>query len=75
VSPVAAELDIGLGDLAVGNEQPEAEDRLGEDIENGVKDDLGVDADLAGTIGDTPDTDISLATIPNTSVHQETHIG
>lgn len=62
MSPVAAELDIGLGDLAVGNEQPKAEDGLGEDIENGVEDDLGVDADLASTVGDTPYTEVSLAT-------------
>jgi hypothetical protein len=40
----------------VGDEEPDAENGLGEDVENSVGDNLGVDRHLTGSIGDTPDT-------------------
>jgi hypothetical protein len=39
----------------VGEEQPEAEDGLGQDIENSIGDDLSIKADETGTVGNTPD--------------------
>ena len=39
-------------------EKPEAEDWLSQDVKNGVGDNLGIDVDVAGSIGNTPDTGI-----------------
>lgn len=39
----------------VGEEEPEAKDWLGEDIENGIGDDLSVETDHTSTISNTPD--------------------
>lgn len=60
VSPEAADLDVDLRGTAVGEKQPSAEDWLGEDVQNGVGDDLLVDVGLTAAISHTPDaaTDI-----------------
>lgn len=55
VGPEASELDVSLGELGVGEEEPEAEDWLGEDVEHGVGDDLLVDAEDAASVGNSPD--------------------
>ena len=39
----------------MGKEEPEAKDWLGEDVEDGVGHNLGVDVDVAGSVSDTPD--------------------
>ena len=39
----------------MGEEEPESENGLGKNVENGVSDDLGVNIDVAGSISDTPD--------------------
>jgi len=39
----------------VGEEQPEAEDWLGKNIENSIGDNFGIEAKDTGTISDTPD--------------------
>lgn len=39
----------------MGEEEPESENGLGKDIEDGVCNDLGVNVDVARSIGDTPD--------------------
>ena len=39
----------------MGEEEPEAEDGLGENVKNGIGNDLGVDINLARAVGDTPD--------------------
>jgi hypothetical protein len=39
----------------MGEEQPEAKNWLGENIENSVGNDLGIEANDTGTIGNTPD--------------------
>ena len=46
------------GHGVVCEEQPEAEDWLGQDVKNGVGDDLGIHLDVAGSIGNTPNTGI-----------------
>lgn len=56
VGPEAVELSIALAHVGVDNEEPGTEDSLGENVENGVDNDLSVNTDLAGTIGNTPDT-------------------
>lgn len=56
VGPETSKINIGLRDLRVGNEEPDTEDGFGEDVKNSVSDDLGVDRNLAGSIGNTPDT-------------------
>lgn len=38
----------------MSEEEPEAEDGLGEDVEDGIGNDLRINADVAGSIGDTP---------------------
>jgi hypothetical protein len=40
--------------LASSGDDPETEDGLGEDIEDGVDDDLGADLDLPGATSSTP---------------------
>lgn len=39
----------------MGKEEPESKDWLGEDIENGVGDDLSINIDVARSISNTPD--------------------
>lgn len=39
----------------MGEEEPGAEDGLGQDVEHGVRDDLLVDVHVAGAVGDAPD--------------------
>jgi hypothetical protein len=56
VGPEAVELDIALTHLGVGDEQPGTEDTLGENIQDGIGNDLAINTNLAGAIGKTPDT-------------------
>ena len=63
VGPVAANVGADLRHTLVRDEEPCAEDDLGHNIEDSVGDDLSVNGDLAGTIGDTPDTESGLANI------------
>ena len=56
VGPVATNVGADLRDALVRDEEPCAKDNLGHDIEDSVGNDLGVNRDLASTIGDTPDT-------------------
>jgi len=56
LSPEATDLNVGLGDALVGEEEPCTEDGLGEDVKDGVGDDLLVNVHVAGAISDTPDT-------------------
>jgi len=41
----------------MGEEEPEAKDWLGKNIEDSVSNNLGVDIDVAGSISDTPDAE------------------
>lgn len=56
VGPEATELNVGLGHVGVGEEKPQTEDGLGEDVKDGVGNNLGVNRELARAIGDAPDT-------------------
>lgn len=56
VGPEAVELSIALAQVGVDNEEPGTEDSLGKDIENCVGNNLSVNTDLAGAVGNTPDT-------------------
>lgn len=56
VGPESVKLSIALAHVGVDNEEPGTKDSLGENIEDGVGNDLSVNADLAGTVGNTPDT-------------------
>jgi hypothetical protein len=40
----------------MGEEEPEAKDRLGEDVKNSVRHDLSIETNETATIGNTPDT-------------------
>jgi hypothetical protein len=55
VGPEATEVNIGLTELSVGDDQPGTEDRLGKNIEDGVGDDLAIDTNTAGTVSEAPD--------------------
>ena len=63
VGPVAADLGCGFAVLAGSGDDPETENSLGEDIEDGVNDDLGADLDLPGATSSTPDAAMLLAQI------------
>lgn len=58
VGPEATELDLSLGHALVGEEQPSTKDRLGEQIEDGVGNDLLVNGHLARAVGNTPNAEI-----------------
>lgn len=74
VGPVATNLCGDLGHGLVRDEEPCAEDDLGHDIEDSVGNDLGVNGDLASTVGDTPDTARELVRFSNQGP-QYTYIG
>ena len=57
VRPEATEINIGLAELSVGDDQPSTEDRLSKNIEDGIGDNLAVNTDTAGTVSETPDTE------------------
>lgn len=42
IRPESTEVNVGLSDLGMGQEQPDAEDGLGEDVQNGVGDNLSI---------------------------------
>ena len=56
VGPEATEIDVGLGDVGVGDQEPETEDGLVENVKNSVGNDLSINGELARAIGDTPNT-------------------
>ena len=45
-----------LRQVVVREQEPEAKDRLGQDIEDGVSDDLAINGNVTGSIGNAPDT-------------------
>merc|ERR1739838_356565 len=53
--PEAAELNVALRHALVGEQEPGTEDRLGEDVKDGVGDDLLVRVHVAGAVSNTPD--------------------
>jgi hypothetical protein len=60
VGPVTSNIGSGIAVLSRSSDDPEAENSLGEDVEDSVDDDLGADLDLPSATGSTPDTvDIS----------------
>lgn len=60
MSPETAKVDVGLGHVHVGEKEPQTEDGLGKHVENGIRDDLGVDRSPTGTVGNTPDAMVKL---------------
>jgi hypothetical protein len=60
VGPEATKLNLSLGHALVGEEQPSTEDRLGEQVEDSVGNDLLVNGHLAGAIGNTPNAEMVL---------------
>jgi hypothetical protein len=52
---VAPESFNGSGISAMCEQQPETKDRLGKNVQDGIGDDLGVNAPLPGAIANTPD--------------------
>ena len=55
VGPEAADVDVGLRHAGVGEEQPSTEDWLGEDVEDGVGNNLSIDTNNSSTVSNTPD--------------------
>ncbi len=56
LGPVPCQVDVGLCEGAVADEQPEAENRLHQKIEDGIDDDLGVDSRPLAKSRNGPDT-------------------
>jgi hypothetical protein len=61
LTPEATDLNVGLGDALVGEEEPCTEDGLGEDVKDSVGNDLLVNVHVAGAISDTPDTERNIS--------------
>jgi hypothetical protein len=57
VRPETVELDVALGHVGVSDQEPSTEDSLGKHVQDGVGDDLAINANLARAVGKTPDTD------------------
>lgn len=58
VSPPTTNVNVGLGNAAVAEEQPKTEDRLSKNVKDRICHDFAVDSDLAGTVGKAPNTRI-----------------
>ena len=56
LGPEATNINVGLGHAGMGNEEPCTKDDLGENIEDGVGNNFAINADPAGTVGNSPDT-------------------
>lgn len=56
MSPESSNIDVGLWDRLVCEEEPCTEDWLGKDVENGVGNNFLVNVEDASTISNTPDT-------------------
>jgi hypothetical protein len=69
MSPETSEINIGLGHLGVGKEEPETEDGLGENVQDSISDDLSVDRHFSGAISNTPNTTLRLAKNNEAVVH------
>lgn len=61
MSPEATKIDVRLWHARVCDEEPEAEDWFGKDIEDGVGDDFAINAEGAGSPSDAPNTAKRLA--------------
>lgn len=57
MGPVATDLNIGLRNLGVTEQKPEAKDGLSQNVKNGIGDDLIVNGGLTGAVCNTPDTE------------------
>jgi len=55
MGPEAVDVQACLRNAIVSEQEPEAKDRLSEDVEDSIGDDLGVDTNGAGSDSDTPD--------------------
>ena len=63
MSPEATKIDISLGHVHVSQEQPQTKDRLRQDVENSVSNNLAVDINVAGAISDAPHTKTSASAL------------
>ena len=57
VRPETVQLNVTLTHLGMSDQEPGTEDTLREDIQDGIGDDFTINADLARTVGETPDTE------------------
>lgn len=56
VGPKPAEGYIGVGNLCMCQEEPEAKDWLGKNVQDSISNNLLVDRQMTASVGDTPDT-------------------
>lgn len=56
VGPESGKLNIALAKVLVGDQEPGTKDTLGQNVEDGVGNDLTVNTNLTSTVGKTPDT-------------------
>lgn len=76
MSPISPNLNVGLRDAAVTDEQPETEYALGHDVQHSIYQDLGVNRGLAGAVGKGPDTwAVSVMCSSEATSQSITHIG
>lgn len=55
ICPEATDIDVGLGDLGVGEEEPGTEDWLGKNVQHGVGNNLAVNGELSAAVSNAPD--------------------
>lgn len=58
LGPEATNVNVGLWDAGVGEQEPGTENWLSEDVKNSVGNDLLVDVHVAAAVGNTPDARI-----------------
>lgn len=56
VGPESSKLNIALAHVGMSDEKPGTKDTLGKNIEYSVSNDFTINADLARSISETPDT-------------------
>lgn len=61
VGPPSGNFNVCLRHAAVAQEQPEAENRLGQNVEDSISQNLAVNTCLAGAVGESPHTELLLA--------------
>ena len=56
----------------MGEQEPETEDGLGKNVEDGIAENLTIDTDVSGSIGNTPDTSDMLEDVSAMGLLQRT---
>lgn len=74
--PESTNVNVGLWDARVGEQEPCTEDGLGQDVEDGVGDDLLVNVKVAGSVSNAPDAaELSVSKLDKLACAKELTLG